>query len=295
MILDSGISSRKSRHVRSWYLYEQYKSLERNQLDAAQKLRDRSNQENILRQELHERRVRRKLYDECELACRSDSQIQKSISDAKSLSNSSEDFFESFCELHNNDSSPDSEVSDSEDVYSQDDSHSPVEFKSLDNMKDDQSYAESINSVIENYKSNEDLEGTINQKLTLVEKSIAEEISLRLETYKENIECLEKITRLYKDSSLASVEEPPKKISAGHNTNECDVTVFNIWSKLVSFAYQVIQLNHGKHYLDSLKLKDLNTILILIRFHFGLRDHCFTSQLIKLLCFITHTLMFRNL
>lgn len=51
----------RSDRMRSWYLLEQYKSLEQNQLIAAERLRSRSYQEGLLSRELSERRQRRRL------------------------------------------------------------------------------------------------------------------------------------------------------------------------------------------------------------------------------------------
>lgn len=90
---------RKSLRVRSWYLYEQYKALEKNQIDAAQKLRNKSYQDRLLRQELAERRARRRLYDEFGL-CSSEPNIERIRSEAAScLSVPHDDCFESFSEL----------------------------------------------------------------------------------------------------------------------------------------------------------------------------------------------------
>lgn len=80
-------------------MYEQYKSLERNQSDAAQQLKDKSYQDRILHQEMAERRARRRLCHEP--GCQSESGIESINSNEKScVSASNDDFFESFCEIH---------------------------------------------------------------------------------------------------------------------------------------------------------------------------------------------------
>ncbi|XP_028172799.1 uncharacterized protein LOC114361810 [Ostrinia furnacalis] len=254
---------RKSKRVRSWYLYEQFKSLERNQLDAAQKLKNKSYQDRILRQELSERRERRKLYDQYGV-CHSESRITKSASEGNktSLSASTDDFFETFCELQEDERSSEAEhETDTEDVYSQDDSQTGKryldEFKSLENIKDDQSFTDSVNSVVQNYKCCENFTEDLREELELVKKSIAEEITQQFETVKENIECLEKYSKLCSEDKISDAESSESVDACACDLNkslrhnrESDINLYNIWSKLVSFAYQVIQLNHGNCYYD---------------------------------------------
>ncbi|KAL0892803.1 hypothetical protein ABMA27_014499 [Loxostege sticticalis] len=259
--IDLKSEDKKSSRVRSWYLYEQFKSLERNQLEAAQKLKDRSYQDRILRQELSERRARRRLYDQYGVSHSESHIIQKSTSEVNktALSASTDDFFESFCELQEDERSSegDERNTDTEDEYSQDDSQAGKryldEFKSLDEIKDDQSIPDSVNSVVRKHSDNfEDL--TV-PELELVKKSIAEEITQQFETVKENIQCLEKYSKLCSEDKISEVEssesvaECDLKKSVLHQ-RESDINLYNMWSKLVSFAYQVIQLNHGNCYYD---------------------------------------------
>ncbi|CAG9786328.1 unnamed protein product [Diatraea saccharalis] len=250
-IVDVESKEKKSHRVRSWYLYEQFKSLERNQLDAAQKLKERSYQDKILFQELQERRTRRKLYDQCDLSCKSECQMQGSTSDKGALSASSDDFFESFCEFQDDGSIKDSEHdSFLDETFSQDDSQIGKryldEFKSLDGTKDDQSYAESVNSVVENCKSSDDLAADLSQKLLIAQKNIANDIN---QQEPNNLGTFTKTCGNYKIQevdSTNSLDELELKHEANCNDNSDDINVCNMWSKFVSFAYQVIQLNHAK-------------------------------------------------
>lgn len=237
-------------------------------MEAAQKLKDRSYQDRILRQELSERRARRRLYDQYGVSHSESHIIQKSTSEVNktALSASTDDFFESFCELQEDERSSegDERNTDTEDEYSQDDSQAGKryldEFKSLDEIKDDQSIPDSVNSVVRKHSDNfeEDLRVP---ELELVKKSIAEEITQQFETVKENIQCLEKYSKLCSEDKISEVEssesvaECDLKKSVLHQ-RESDINLYNMWSKLVSFAYQVIQLNHGK---DSFPT-DINSI-----------------------------------
>lgn len=185
--------------------------------------------------------------------------IQKGTSEGNktSLSASTDDFFESFCELQEDERSSEAEHdTDTEDADSQDDSQTGNryldEFKSLDAVKDDQSSAGSVNSIVRNYKHGENFPEDLREELEFVKKSIAEEITQQFETVKENIQCLEKYSKLCSEDKISeaesseSVEERDLKKSLLRHNRQSDINLYNIWSKLVSFAYQVIQLNHGK-------------------------------------------------
>ncbi|RVE48093.1 hypothetical protein evm_007280 [Chilo suppressalis] len=214
--IDVETKEKKSHRIRSWYLYEQYKSLERNQLDAAQKLKERSYQDNILRQELRERRSRRKLYDGFDLSCERECHVQGSTSDdvKATLSRSSEDFFESFCELQEDKSNKDSELDSSiEETFSQDDSQIGKRYldayKDLEDIKDDQSYEESIHSVVENYKSDEDfLAADLQEKLMVVQKNI----TAQLDQQKANN--FEKYAKTCNDYKISESHSPTKLYSS---------------------------------------------------------------------------------
>ncbi|KAJ2946099.1 hypothetical protein O0L34_g5020 [Tuta absoluta] len=58
-------SRRRSRRVHSWYMYEQYKSLERNQAEAARKLNEKWSQDILLHHEMSEHRERRRMCNAC--------------------------------------------------------------------------------------------------------------------------------------------------------------------------------------------------------------------------------------
>ncbi|KAM3964342.1 uncharacterized protein ACR2FA_001313 [Aphomia sociella] len=256
---------KKTKRVRSWYLYEQFKSLERNQLDAAQKLKDRSYQERILRQELRERRARRKIYDQFGL-CTSDSLTEKSSQSEgtrTTLNVSNDEFFESFCELDENERLSQitgNDIGDPEDIFSQDESligKSYVEeFKSIDDIRNDNSCAESMNSVVEN-DNTENLADDIKEELKSVKKNIAENISIELEKVKENLQYLDNYNKLYDENKTSAVKclnftETPKSNNVRERVCRVDNdnNLYIMWSKLVSFAYQVIRLNHGNCYYD---------------------------------------------
>lgn len=221
-------------------------------MDAAQKLKDRSNQDRILHQELSERRARRKLYDQFG-SCRSESYTDKTTTEGNktTFSVSTDDFFESFCELHEDDNHGTDRDTESEDAYSQDDSQTGKryldDFKSLDDLKDDQSFADSVNSVVQN----ENFTKGLKEEIKHGKKSIAEEINLQLETVKENIQCLEKYSMLCSDDKISDVDSSESFcedcLKAVRPSQESDINIYNIWSKLVSFAYQLVQLNHGKN------------------------------------------------
>ncbi|XP_047024008.1 uncharacterized protein LOC124632990 [Helicoverpa zea] len=261
--LDLDTIDKKSHRVRSWYLYEQYKSLERSQLDAAQKLKDRSYQERILRQELSERRARRKLYDQFGL-CHSESRLKKERSDStrSSVSASNDDFFESFCVLQDDERVTQITGTEfSEDSFSQDGLSASKccinDFKTEEH-KDDCSYTESVNSVVENLKPFNDEFLPTKENMELSQNSIVEDINMQLDSVKEDIICLENLAKIEdvdkisEDESLNTVDEcesKPDTVSE-KTVQEYNNNVIAIWSRLVSFAYQVVQLNHGNCYCD---------------------------------------------
>ncbi|KAF9421004.1 hypothetical protein HW555_002987 [Spodoptera exigua] len=267
--LDLDTIDKKSHRVRSWYLYEQYKSLEKSQLDAAQKLKDRSYQDRILRQELSERRARRKLYDQFGL-CHSESRIKKDKSEStrSSVSASNDDFFDSFCAL--NDDEQMTQVTGTElsgDSFSRDclsvsascmDSYKGAEEQSKD---DNCSYVGSVNSVVENQKQLPD-ELLSPKEMEFMPNSIAEDINMQFDAVKEDLRCLEKLTKLEDVDKISDEDESVTTVGVGVVSEPTDDTVnkktnqesnsnlIAMWSRLVSFAYQVVQLNHGNTYCD---------------------------------------------
>lgn len=261
--------------MRSWYLYEQFKSLERSQLDAAQKLKDRSYQERILRQELSERRARRKLYDQFGL-CQSESRLksdESKINYKSTASTSDDDFFESLYLMHEEERVTPATGGNEFSGDGKGDTFSSSglsvsqccipNYVNVEEHKDENgSYAGSVNSVVEKVKPPDDeflppteMGFTLNSMEDDIKDSIAEDINMQLDSVKEDIECLEKIAKLEDvDSSeldkmsdslnIASLQEVNHVKVSKKADQECNV--FAVWSRLVSFAYQVVQLNHGE-------------------------------------------------
>lgn len=251
--LDLDTSYRKSDRMRSWYLYEQFKSLERNQLEAAQKLKDKSYQDKILQQELSERRARRKIYDQFGL-CNSKSRKERIIKSAGVKSSqtviSSDDLFESYCELHD-DYEYSTHVTDfesSHDAFSHDGSSldKPLseDFKSIEDSKDGTSYAGKDTVVL-----SEDLKNMADDAKEVVRANIAQSLTKQLELVKEDIQCIENLTQLSDDNNSTNDDAviSPNIINAPVTKISHEYEVIAIWSKLVSFAYQVVRLNHGKN------------------------------------------------
>lgn len=249
-VLDLDVSNKRSRRVRSWYLYEQLKSLERSQLDAARKLKDRSYQDKFLRQELSERRVRRNLYDQFGL-CQSESRFEHSVKREgadTAFSVRSDDFYESFYEQQDvriNNASDNISGCSVKKNYEE-------EFKSIDEDKDCTSHTESVKSSM-NDKSQETVVEDIENEIEDVDHTVVNEINLFFDEVKDNLECIEKLTELTVDDKIVeydthSIEEHDAEVAMkDKNINTAsDTSVFTMWSKLVSFAYQIIQLNQGK-------------------------------------------------
>ncbi|XP_045520128.1 uncharacterized protein LOC123711576 isoform X1 [Pieris brassicae] len=246
-------SCKKSRRVRSWYLYEQFKSLEKSQLDAARKLKDRPYQERVLHKELNERRSRRRLCDQFGL-CQSETGLGRNGEPSKTLlSTSTGDFYESFCKLHN----------DEGDIYSCDDSQSSKTYQECRvTYNDDLSHVESVASVIQNFSYDDNLTDNVKEDLQSVQRNIniAEDINLQLEAVKENLECIEKYTKMCEEGQISegesfdSVVTREKKNLAERRLktkNKSEVDFFlSFWPKLVQFSYRTMQLNCGNCYSD---------------------------------------------
>ncbi|XP_026752934.2 uncharacterized protein LOC113513147 [Galleria mellonella] len=263
--LDLETTHKKTKRVKSWYLYEQFKSLERNQLDAAQQLKDRSYQERILRRELCERKARRRLYDQFGL-CTFEPKTEKSIKSEgtkTSFNQSHDDFFASFCELEDDylSEATEHDLEDSDNLNqdgSQVGTPNVEEFKSIEDIRNDNSIEESITSVVKNLNIKEgNLADDIKEELESVKRNIAENISMQKGTVKASLQCIENYTKICDDDktptdrSQTTMEMPKVKNRREHvRTNDYDNNLFIMWSKLVSFAYQIIQLNHGNCYYD---------------------------------------------
>ncbi|XP_063381136.1 uncharacterized protein LOC134667643 [Cydia fagiglandana] len=219
---------KKTDRMRSWYLYEQYRALTQHQLDAAQRLRNRSVQEQLLHQELTERRARRSPF--CQISMHLSDPNQDCISQATYLSNTNDDFYESFSDLH------DFEGNNSLGSHHGTDNNS-MEDKNLEDFQEDTSCADSVSSVVDATDRSS-------------KHPIAEKIKLNLQTVKDNMASLEKYAQMTdgEHNSETSVD------SLGwRNVLRKDVRnnqLFYMWTRLVAFAYHIIQLNHGNCYYD---------------------------------------------
>ncbi|XP_046959711.1 uncharacterized protein LOC124529833 [Vanessa cardui] len=250
--LDS--ANEKCNRVRSWYLYEQYRSLEKNQLDAVQRLKKKSYQDKILKQELSERRARRRLCDQFGL-CQSEPKLDRSIRSVPSnVYLNDDDLYESFSELHD-----EYELENYEDNNSHDSETSKEieDFTGVANTKE--AYHASLSGVAENV-TNDRVENDIREELETVKKNIAENITLQLETVKENIECLEKYAKLNDEEQISDVDDGVLNICVESEVNDLshyklkntknDKGMEKMWSNFVDFAYKMINLNHGNSYYD---------------------------------------------
>ncbi|XP_064071901.1 uncharacterized protein LOC113396931 [Vanessa tameamea] len=250
--LDS--ANEKCNRVRSWYLYEQYRSLEKNQLDAVQRLKKKSYQDKILKQELSERRARRRLCDQFGL-CQSEPKLDRSIRSVPSnVYLNDDELYESFSELHD-----EYELENYEDNNSHDSETSKEneDFTSVANTK--QANPPSLNGVAKNIAIDK-VDNDIREELETVKKNIAENITLQLETVKENIECLEKYAKLNDEEQISDVDDVILNICVESDVNDLsnykfknakkDNSMQKMWSNFVDFAYKMINLNHGNCYND---------------------------------------------
>lgn len=216
---------RKARRVRSWYLYEQFKALEKNQIEATQNLKDRLHQ-GSLHQELLDRRERRRLVDELST---SDSGIDRFSSDIRI---GVDDSFRSISDFHN---VPLHDINQIGDTYptSLEESHDfPNQTKEnirriVDTTYDDCNYkhnatddveAKSIvnfTKILSPYETQNFVDATddtnladdIKESLECARKIIAENINLQLETVKDNLQCLEEFTKLHEDDTLVKFDK----------------------------------------------------------------------------------------
>ncbi|CAG5051966.1 unnamed protein product [Parnassius apollo] len=205
-------------------------------------LKDRSCQEKILHQELQERRARRKLCNQFS-PCHSESRLQKNIfNDARTPLSASTDDFLGFCDINKSDVT----IVNSDKTYS-------LPFDKP--MYDDENYNDN-KAIITNSeggdrniakKETEDNTSELKAELELVKKNIAENINLQVKTMEENIHCLDKLAKQSIEDKTKEdcSDEMDKQCKACKKTKEYDNNLHAMWSKLVSFAYQVIQLNNG--------------------------------------------------
>ncbi|XP_013143226.1 PREDICTED: uncharacterized protein LOC106107070 isoform X4 [Papilio polytes] len=223
--------AKKAKRVQSWYLYEQYKSLEKNQIDGAQVLRDRTCQEKILYKELEERRARRHYCNQLG-SCQSEGRMQSCIgSEAGTLTSvSTDDFIDNFCGFQESDET----IVNSDQTY--DVAYERTKYNAEEPSK----------TLEKEIETNSDLP----TELKVVKQNIEDSVNMQLETMKENIQSLEK----YAKQSFVDKTEKPIVKSLKHctiyKTAEYDNSLLAIWSGLVSFAYQVMRLNRGNCYYD---------------------------------------------
>lgn len=222
---------RKACRVRSWYLYEQYKALEKNQVEATQNLKDRLYHGLHLHEELRDRRERRRLVDEFST---SDSGIDRFSSDIHIGVN---DSFRSFSDFHTVPFDDINQIRDTDITSlekSQDNSNKTAENigKVIDTTHDC-NYKYDVTDVVEtksitNFTKTLGTYGTenlvdatndtnladdIKESLEYARKIIAENINLQMDTVKENIQCLEEFTKLHEGEALATFDDGHKDTS----------------------------------------------------------------------------------
>lgn len=240
----------KFKRVRSWYLYEQFQSLKENQLDAAQRLKNRSYQEKLLYQELSERKARRCLCDQF-----SQSENDRMMFDAVNtidtrtpISASTDNFYETFSDLREGTSSH---------VFNYTPNVIDIDEKVLDDWSSKDSVFKSDRDLCEgcydHIESIADIKiiSKMNENMDLCPE-ICEpcEVENILEEEQANDINLDEFNDKLSDIlSLDSYGKLTLKNCTNCNGNKTCVRFENslqaVWSKLVSFAYQVVQLNHG--------------------------------------------------
>lgn len=216
---------RKARRVRSWYLYEQFKALEKNQVEATQNLKDKL-YHGQLHQELRERRERRRLVDEFSM---SDSGIDRFSSDIRINVN---DSFRSISHFHNVPSHDINHIKNTDTTSLEESQDYPNQNEEnieriVDTTYDDCNYKHNVIEVVEtnsigNFTKTLSTCGTenfvdatddtnladdIKESLEYARKIIADNINLQLETVKENLQCLEEFTNLHEHDALAKFDK----------------------------------------------------------------------------------------
>lgn len=213
--------------MRSWYLYEQLKAVEKNQVEATQKLKDRLYQ-GSLQQEVRERRERRRLVDDFSM---SDSGIDRFSSDIRISVN---DSFRSITDFHNVPLHDINQIDDTNTTSLEKSQGYPDQTEEntgriVDTSYDDYkhnatnvvkpksvaSFSKTLNAQgAENFvdtTNDTNLADDIKESLEYARKIIAENINLQLETVKENLQCLEEFTKLHEDDVLAKFDKDDLK------------------------------------------------------------------------------------
>lgn len=219
--LDLDVADKKSERVHYWYLFEQFKSLEQNQVEAAQKLRERTFQDKMLYSELNERRARRKLFTK-------NNHSLKNM-DTRSFTISTDNFYESFSQIHDCESLPDPTIP----FNFEPDSMLPDEFSSKDSM-DSKINLDECDEGKGLFKNIVEQELFMNEELEMNKHLADDNQDFYVDEYEDE---------MWDEDSVESYDKVTIKSRA-------DGTVFEAWSKLVSFACQAIQLNHGNCFYD---------------------------------------------
>ncbi|XP_041978705.1 uncharacterized protein LOC121732793 [Aricia agestis] len=205
LVSDSNKIYGKCDRVRSWYKYEQLKSLQRDQEDAARRLKSKSSVDKLLREGLSERRVKRRLSGQFS-SCHSQSQLSKK---SEFTTTSLDNFFIDLCDK---------------------------ETKLT-------GFRNSLNK--ESLKSHDLTDDVTRDIVDLKTKDLDEAEIMR------DIEDLELYDGEMSEESFGSCDLPVEankyKLSKyGLNAD----TIKSTWSKLVSYAHQIMNIHHGNCYVD---------------------------------------------
>lgn len=234
---------KKSKRVRSWYLFEQYKSLKKNPP------KERFSVKKHLRKELEERKQRRSF---CKTIsdCHSESYAKRSISsfDAAPLMNlSADDCFDNYFDFEDDEYEirslvPDAQA-DFDKEYVKDNIDFELRYEYLINPINDK--ASEIDDK-ENMKSYKYLADDIKKELEQAKRDIKDNIVAQLETVRTDFEPLEECAEVsqYEESESGSFNELQTENKKNCN-GVAEYQAFSIWSRLVSFAYQLALMQHG--------------------------------------------------
>lgn len=206
-------------------MYEQYKSLESNQLHATKAIRDRSCQKRILHQELRERRARRRFCNQLG-TCSSDCQVPKVVSsDTRTLASAStDDFIDSLCDLQASDAT----IVNSDHTY-----NLTVEGYGKDEREGKiVNYGGDIDSderEVESYSDVQDGSEPVGANVVEVDHL--------------SVESMQQIKPIVRETSGGRSMELLKRSEALKMSKHNGFPA--IWATMVTFAYQVLRLNHG--------------------------------------------------
>lgn len=189
------------------------------------------------------------------------------------ISNSTEKFYESFSELPDNDDEDNSnfienafginiiepdetvldEWSSKDSVHKSDRGLSDLSY-TTENEDDKDTTTETATSVLEHINIGDQYDEDLKKELTFAKRHIEENINLQIKNVRENIKNFNEFKKLCEEDKLSDLlsldsfgKLNVKKNKAEKNNVKYENTLFVVWSKLISFAYQVLQLNNGKH------------------------------------------------